>query len=115
MKESEENLRDIAVDEDMAVSSQEEETESGTMFVQPQWEMDLSSDEHGENKGADPYPESSKDVEGANIEPQEDDEGADVSSEDEPPEDVLWVKGKDQALQQKRLEAAAVKRYIREV
>ena len=32
-----------------------------------------------------------------------------ASSDDEAPEDLLWVTGKDQALEQKRLEAAAAR------
>ena len=39
-----------------------------------------------------------------------DEEGEDASSDDEAPEDVLWTTGKDLALEQQRLEAAAVKR-----
>ena len=34
-----------------------------------------------------------------------------MGSEDEGPEDVLLVKGKDEAMAQKRLEAAAVRRW----
>ena len=55
---------------------------------------------------------SSPEEESCTPKPPEEDKGPveDTSSDDEAPEDVLLVEGKDQALERKRLETAAAKR-----
>ena len=71
-------------------------------------DQDVPSAPEGEEEGVDA-------TEGGEMEPTGQEEGKEEvedspSSEDEAPEDMLWVRGKDQALEQKRSEAAAAKR-----
>lgn len=64
-------------------------TEDDSTKVAPEGNEETGSDDHKALEGAPSH---------------------ELDSDDEKPEDVLWVRGRDKALEQKRVEAAARKR-----